>query len=229
MFVMSTTLTYGSRRFGMVGYDRELGRMNEWAAEVEIVECEPFADGRYYINILGRRRCMVLSSRDQDGYVLARVRYVKDAVDDDLAVADDEGETGGEAREAALPSTSSGSNAHAATAAMAAVEARAAAVTASIMEATGAEEAAAAAAAAGAAWDAANVRQPPRDSVAQLVATADALVQKVLAALTALDRGGGGLNPRAVHQIRSKMDSKPPASDPEALSWRGPRTSSGIQ
>ena len=47
----------GSRRFGMVGFDRQLGRINEWAAECEIVECEPFADGRYYINIVGRRRC----------------------------------------------------------------------------------------------------------------------------------------------------------------------------
>lgn len=64
----------------MVGYDRERGRVNEWAAEVEIVECEPVADGRYYISITGRRRCRVLSSHDQDGYMLSRVRYVKDVL-----------------------------------------------------------------------------------------------------------------------------------------------------
>lgn len=64
----------------MVGYDRERGRVNEWAVEAEIVECEPVADGRYYVSITGRRRCQVLSSRDQDGYVLSRVKYVNDVL-----------------------------------------------------------------------------------------------------------------------------------------------------
>ena len=80
----------GSRRFGMVGYDQGQGRMCEWAVEVEIVECENVADGRYFINILGRRRCRVLSFQDQDGYVLARVKYVKDTANED----EDEGQSG---------------------------------------------------------------------------------------------------------------------------------------
>lgn len=68
----------GTRRFGMIGYDQSRGCICEWGTECEIVECVPVPDGRFYITIVGRRRLRVLSERDQDGYVLARVKYVAD-------------------------------------------------------------------------------------------------------------------------------------------------------
>lgn len=63
----------GSRRFGMLGVNPPV----EGAAltEVEITQCEALADGRFHIEVVGRRRCFVVSLQDQDGYRLARVRF----------------------------------------------------------------------------------------------------------------------------------------------------------
>jgi hypothetical protein len=57
---------------GMVGItqDRELLPV---ATEVEILECQPLPDGRFYLEVIGRRRVRILSTEDQDGYRLARV------------------------------------------------------------------------------------------------------------------------------------------------------------
>ena len=99
-----------------------------------------------------------MSSRDQDAYVLSRVKYVKDEVDDD---ANEQGQGQGQDRE------NGGGDGEGA-------------------------------------------------SVQQLAREAESLVQRVMSALTAL---GPGLNPRALHQVRSKMETKPLASDAEAFSW----------
>lgn len=63
----------GSRRFGMIGIDPTVP--NAACTEVEITACEPLPDGRFHLEVVGRRRCFVESQRDQDGYRLARVRY----------------------------------------------------------------------------------------------------------------------------------------------------------
>lgn len=63
----------GSRRFGMIGVDPTVP--NAACTEVEIVNCEPLPDGRFHLEVVGRRRCFVVSQQDQDGYRLARVRY----------------------------------------------------------------------------------------------------------------------------------------------------------
>lgn len=34
---------------------------------MEIVEIEPIPDGRFFVSIVGRRRCLVLNLEDQDG------------------------------------------------------------------------------------------------------------------------------------------------------------------
>ena len=78
----------GNRRFGMVEYDRGTGGMKSLGCEVEITQCDPLPDGRFHINVAGRRRIRVLSSRFQDGYALATVRYLRDD-DDDLVPCPD--------------------------------------------------------------------------------------------------------------------------------------------
>ena len=42
------------------------------------MEIEPRPDGTFIVSVVGRRRCRVLSLQDQDGYQLARVRYLSD-------------------------------------------------------------------------------------------------------------------------------------------------------
>ena len=61
----------GTRLFVMVGVDRER-RLLEWATEVEIRECEALPDGRFLLDVVGRRRARILSTEEQDGYRLAR-------------------------------------------------------------------------------------------------------------------------------------------------------------
>jgi len=70
--LMTRRVMSGNRRFGMVGItqDRELLPV---ATEVEILECQPLPDGRFYLEVIGRRRVRILSTEDQDGYRLARV------------------------------------------------------------------------------------------------------------------------------------------------------------
>ena len=61
----------GSRRFAMVGVDRER-ELLPIACEVEITECEALPDGRFAIEVLGRRRVRLAGSEEQDGYRLGR-------------------------------------------------------------------------------------------------------------------------------------------------------------
>jgi Lon protease-like protein len=42
---------------------------------VEITECEALPDGRFYLEVVGRRRCRIVSSEEQDGYRIARVEF----------------------------------------------------------------------------------------------------------------------------------------------------------
>jgi Lon protease-like protein len=68
----------GNRRMGMVIFDSTTGSAADYACEVEITECEPVPDGRFFLELESRRRCHILSSWDQDGYLVAKVEWVKD-------------------------------------------------------------------------------------------------------------------------------------------------------
>lgn len=67
----------GSRRFGMACVDRT-HQLHEVACEAEITECNALPDGRFYLEIVGRRRFQPLDPQEQDGYRVARAQYLRD-------------------------------------------------------------------------------------------------------------------------------------------------------
>ncbi|KAH7447075.1 hypothetical protein KP509_01G089900 [Ceratopteris richardii] len=75
----------GNHRMGMVGIDVQTGTIADVACEVEITECQPLPDGRFYLEIEGRRRCHLVKTWDQDGYRVGEVTWFKDKVVDDGA------------------------------------------------------------------------------------------------------------------------------------------------
>ncbi|XP_068655309.1 uncharacterized protein [Aristolochia californica] len=68
----------GNHRMGMVVIDSSTGFLADYACEVEITEFEPLPDGRFYLEVEGRRRFHILRSWDQDGYRVAQVEWVQD-------------------------------------------------------------------------------------------------------------------------------------------------------
>ncbi|CAL0319881.1 unnamed protein product [Lupinus luteus] len=68
----------GNHRMGMVIIESSTGSLAEYACEVEITECEPLPDGRFYIEIESRRRFRIVRSWDQDGYRVAEVEWIQD-------------------------------------------------------------------------------------------------------------------------------------------------------
>lgn len=74
----------GSRRFGMV---RACGVIVEnVGCECEITECEALPDGRYYLEVIGRRRTRILDLWEQDGYRVGRVETLRDEEPSDKGV-----------------------------------------------------------------------------------------------------------------------------------------------
>ncbi|KAL4442724.1 hypothetical protein ABPG77_006718 [Micractinium sp. CCAP 211/92] len=67
----------GNRAFGMATVNRQ-HRLSEVACEAEITECQPLPDGRYYIEVLGKRRFRPAETWEQDGYRVARPEYITD-------------------------------------------------------------------------------------------------------------------------------------------------------
>nr|XP_010936520.1 LON peptidase N-terminal domain and RING finger protein 1 [Elaeis guineensis]XP_029123690.1 LON peptidase N-terminal domain and RING finger protein 1 [Elaeis guineensis] len=68
----------GNHRMGMVVVDPTTGSIADFACEVEILECEPLPDGRFYLEVEGRRRFHILRTWDQDGYRVAEVEWIQD-------------------------------------------------------------------------------------------------------------------------------------------------------
>ena len=190
----------GSRRFGMVGYDREQGRMNEWATEVEIVECQPIPDGRYHIRIVGRRGCQVLESRDQDGYVLSRVRYFRDEPDEEAPAPE--------------PAHNMNQNRNQGGDTDGGADAGADAAMTEVGEGTGGEGQGVGVGGGGRT----DMFSPP-PSVQQVAREAEELVGNVITAFTAMGPRLKHFEIQVFHKIQSKMETKPPASDVDALSW----------
>lgn len=75
--LMVRRIMEGNRRMGMAIID-STGSPADFACEVEITECEPLPDGRFYLEVEGRRRFRILKSWDQDGYRVAEVEWVRD-------------------------------------------------------------------------------------------------------------------------------------------------------
>ncbi|KAL1347319.1 hypothetical protein HN51_020787 [Arachis hypogaea] len=76
--LMVRRIMEGNHRMGMVITDSSTGSLAEYGCEVEITECEPLPDGRFYIEIESRRRFRIIRSWDQDGYRVAQVEWVQD-------------------------------------------------------------------------------------------------------------------------------------------------------
>ncbi|CAN1151968.1 LON peptidase N-terminal domain and RING finger protein 1 [Linum perenne] len=76
--LMVRRIMEGNRRMGMVIVDTLTGVLADYACEVEITECEPLPDGRFYLEIESHRRFRILRSWDQDGYRIAEVVWVQD-------------------------------------------------------------------------------------------------------------------------------------------------------
>ncbi|KAK2981374.1 hypothetical protein RJ640_003334 [Escallonia rubra] len=68
----------GNRRMGMAIVDSTTGSVAEYACEVEITDCEPLPDGRFFLELESRRRCRILQNWDQDGYRVAEVEWIQD-------------------------------------------------------------------------------------------------------------------------------------------------------
>jgi Lon protease-like protein len=67
----------GSRRFGMATVNHS-HQLHDVACEVEIVESEQLPDGRFYIEIKGKRRFRPMDPGEQDGYRTARPEWIED-------------------------------------------------------------------------------------------------------------------------------------------------------
>ncbi|EYU35797.1 hypothetical protein MIMGU_mgv1a0058342mg, partial [Erythranthe guttata] len=55
------------------------GLIADYACEVEITDCEPLPDGRFFLEVESRRRCLIIRNWDQDGYRIAEVEWVEDS------------------------------------------------------------------------------------------------------------------------------------------------------
>ncbi|XP_074559230.1 uncharacterized protein LOC141815204 isoform X2 [Curcuma longa] len=78
--LMVRRIMEGNRRMGMVAIDPATGSIADFACEVEILECEPLPDGRFYLEVEGQRRFRILRSWDQDGYRVAEVEWIWDTL-----------------------------------------------------------------------------------------------------------------------------------------------------
>ncbi|KAH6797311.1 zinc finger RING family protein [Perilla frutescens var. hirtella] len=76
--LMVRRIMEGNRRMGMVVIDSSTGSVVDYACEVEITDCEPLPDGRFFLEVESRRRCRIIQNWDQDGYRVAEVEWVDD-------------------------------------------------------------------------------------------------------------------------------------------------------
>ncbi|XP_027167352.1 LON peptidase N-terminal domain and RING finger protein 3 isoform X2 [Coffea eugenioides] len=76
--LMVRRIMEGNRRMGMVIIDSTTGSIADYGCEVEITDCEPLPDGRFFLEVESRRRCRIIQNWDQDGYRVAEVEWVQD-------------------------------------------------------------------------------------------------------------------------------------------------------
>uniref|UniRef100_A0A7I4AXZ7 Uncharacterized protein n=1 Tax=Physcomitrium patens TaxID=3218 RepID=A0A7I4AXZ7_PHYPA len=87
--LMIRRVVEGNHRMGMVRIE-ESGSLAEVACEVEITECEPLPDGRFEIEVVGKRRFRMTETWEQDGYRVAKVQWLQDVVHPDGSPEKDE-------------------------------------------------------------------------------------------------------------------------------------------
>ncbi|GLC50546.1 hypothetical protein PLESTB_000391800 [Pleodorina starrii] len=68
----------GGRRLGLAQARRDAREIEDVAVEAEIIECQPQPDGRYYLELVGRRRVRIRSHSELDGYRVARCEVMQD-------------------------------------------------------------------------------------------------------------------------------------------------------
>ncbi|CAF0856355.1 unnamed protein product [Brachionus calyciflorus] len=69
----------GSKQFGMCMYSEKTPyHYTEYGCMLEIKNCQFIRDGRAVVSTIGGRRFKVLSSSTKDGYIVAKVEWVKD-------------------------------------------------------------------------------------------------------------------------------------------------------
>lgn len=78
--LMVRRIMEGDHRMGMVGWDPLTHSIADVACEVQICECEVLPDGRFYLEVEGRRRCRIVKSWEQDGYRVGQVEWMEDEV-----------------------------------------------------------------------------------------------------------------------------------------------------
>ncbi|KAL1814774.1 hypothetical protein ACET3Z_017348 [Daucus carota] len=76
--LMVRRIMEGNRRMGMVTIDSTSGSVADHACEVEITDCEALPDGRFFLEVEGRRRCHIIDHWDQDGYRVAEIEWIQD-------------------------------------------------------------------------------------------------------------------------------------------------------
>ncbi|CAI9112044.1 OLC1v1012415C2 [Oldenlandia corymbosa var. corymbosa] len=77
--LMVRRIMEGNRRMGMVIIDSMTGSIADYGCEVEITDCEPLPDGRFFLEVESRRRCRITRNWDQDGYRVGEVEWVQDS------------------------------------------------------------------------------------------------------------------------------------------------------
>ncbi|XP_073282367.1 uncharacterized protein [Primulina huaijiensis] len=76
--LMVRRIMEGNRRMGMVINESIPGSIADHACEMEITDCEPLPDGRFFLEVESRRRCRIIRHWDQDGYRIAEVEWLQD-------------------------------------------------------------------------------------------------------------------------------------------------------
>ncbi|XP_037421124.1 LON peptidase N-terminal domain and RING finger protein 1-like [Triticum dicoccoides] len=76
--LMVRRIMEGNHRMGMVAIDSATGTVADCGCEVEILECEPLPDGRFYLEVESSRRFRILRSWDEDGYRVAEIEWFQD-------------------------------------------------------------------------------------------------------------------------------------------------------
>ncbi|GAQ84626.1 zinc finger (c3hc4-type ring finger) family protein [Klebsormidium nitens] len=80
--LMTRRVMEGNRMFGMLGYDARTRNVADMGCQVEITECQPMPDGRFYLEVEGRQRVKIIEDWEQDGYRVGKVAFVEDTVDE---------------------------------------------------------------------------------------------------------------------------------------------------
>ncbi|XP_052179963.1 uncharacterized protein LOC127793202 isoform X2 [Diospyros lotus] len=76
--LMVRRIMEGNRRMGMGINDSATDSIADLACEVEITECEPLPDGRFFLELESRRRFRILRNWVQDGYRVAEIEWIRD-------------------------------------------------------------------------------------------------------------------------------------------------------